>query len=412
MRLPVVLVCISYLILIATDFLIVSDLRRMSVFRPTAPAEKKPGVWWKVFLVFAVLVLALLTVAVCLPKRSLSMAVTPAMWLVYVVTTVAIAQIIYCIFSLLGFIPVLFRSRRLNIGLWVGLPLAVGVFSMMWWGMAVGRYKLLTNEVTISSPRLPKTFEGYRIAQISDLHVGTWGNDTVFLSNLVSEVNALSPDLIVFTGDLVNREAGELKPFIPVLSKLHAPDGVLTVLGNHDYGDYVSWASEREKAANLDSLKVYEARMGWRMLDNDHLSIFRGRNDSIVVIGVGNWGEPPFSRYGDLRKAYSAHRLNDGNFKLLLSHNPEHWNREVSRVSNIDLTLAGHTHAMQIMFSLGGWRWSPSQYKYSQWAGLYSRRNPEGVPTEVYVNTGAGEVGMPMRIGADPEITLFTLHRE
>lgn len=420
MRLPVLMVILCYLVLLLTDWLVISDFRTMSLysrFKPL-PGSKKRSVWWKVYTVFAILVLALLTVAVCFPRRNVSADVTPVMWMLYVVLTVLFSQLVYSLFSLIGRLPVLFGARRCNTGLWVGLPLGVLVFSMMWWGALIGRNRIQSVEVSVSSPRLPAAFDGYRIAQISDLHVGTWGSDTVFLSRLVERVNALHPDIIVFTGDLVNRKASEVKPFISVLSRLSAPDGVLSVLGNHDYGDYVSWESPEAKVANLDSLRLFQKRMGWRLLDNASAYVRNQKGDSIVFIGVGNWGEPPFSRYGDLRKAYPSSAgsrpdsaLNDSNFKILLSHNPEHWNREVSRVSNIDLTLAGHTHAMQIVFGLGSWRWSPASWKYSRWGGLYSLPGASGEPLNLYVNIGAGEVGIPMRIGADPEITLFTLHR-
>lgn len=413
MRLPVLMVIVCYIVLLLTDWLILSDLRHFSSRGDGSSEGRKPGysVWFKVFGVFAFLVLALLTVAVSLPRRSVSMGVTPTMWMLYIVLTVEFAQIVYCLFSLLGFIPRIFGKPRLRLGLWIGLPLGILVFCMMWWGTFVGRYRIETVRVDVSSPRLPESFEGYRIAQISDLHVGTWGQDTAFVSRLVDEVNALHPDLIVFTGDLVNRDASEAEPFIEPLSRLSAPDGVLTILGNHDYGDYVSWDSPTEKALNLDNLKSYERMMGWRLLDNAHCFIAREKGDSIAVIGVGNWGEPPFSQYGNLADAYPEELHNDSRFKLLLSHNPEHWNREVSHLTNIDLTLAGHTHAMQILFSLGAWRWSPAVFKYDQWGGLYSRKGATGEPVNINVNIGAGEVGLPMRIGADPEITLITLHR-
>lgn len=419
MRTPVLLICICYFLLIATDVIIWLDLRKFTLSKFIAPRTDKgsrPRIAANIYAVFAILILALLTVAVCMPKRNVHTGITPTMWMLYTVLTVLLSQAIYAVCSLAGYIPALFRKPRWNTGLWIGLPLGVLVFSMMWWGVFIGRYRIDTVDVTISSPRLPESFDGYRIAQISDLHVGTWNGDTTFVARLVDKVNALKPDLIVFTGDIVNRQADELLPFIKPLSRLSAPDGVLTVLGNHDYGDYVSWDSPGEKEANLDLLKSYQKAMGWQMLDNSHTFIANEHGDSIAVIGVGNWGEPPFSQYGDLKKAIStpgpAVELNDDNFKILLSHNPEHWNREVSHVSNIDLTLAGHTHAMQIMFSFGNSKWSPAKFKYEQWGGLYNRENQEGVPTNVYVNIGAGEVGIPMRIGADPEITLFTLKKE
>lgn len=411
MRIQVFLVVLSYFILIATDLVIINDLKRMSLFSSFKPKGKKTGGWWKTYSIFAILVLIVLTIAICLPRRDNETSLAPVMWLLYIVLTVVLAQSIYAICSLMGFIPAFFRKPRWNTGLWIGLPLGILVFSMMWWGAFIGRHRIQTVEVEISSPRLPESFEGYRIAQISDLHVGTWNNDTTFVAKVVKKVNSLHPDLIVFTGDLVNRSSGELLPFINTLSRLDAPDGVLSVLGNHDYGDYVTWDTPSDKTANLDSLKSYQRRMGWELMNNRHLSICNEKGDSIIMIGVGNWGEPPFSQYGDLSEAYPVNKLRDDNFKILLSHNPEHWNREVSKLSNIDLTLSGHTHAMQIMFKFGNWKWSPSQYKYDQWGGIYSRENDEGVPTKVYVNIGAGEVGIPMRIGADPEITIFTLHR-
>lgn len=411
MRTPALLLVICYLILLLSDFVIISDLKKLSLYHKFAPKWKKAGPWWKIYTVFAVLVIALLTVAVCLPKRDASTGIGPTMWMLYIVLSVILSQCIYSLISLSGFIPLLFGRRRWNTGLWIGLPLGILVFSMMWWGVLIGRNKIQKIDVSISSPALPESFNGYKIAQISDLHVGTWGEDTTFISRLVDDVNALKPDLIVFTGDIVNRMSDELIPFMKPLSRMKAPDGVLTILGNHDYGDYVSWDHPHDKLSNLDSLKTYEAAQGWKLLDNDHTVIFNEEGDSIVVIGVGNWGEPPFSRYGDLEKAYPREHWNDSNFKILLSHNPEHWNREVSHISNIDLTLAGHTHAMQLMFSIGDWRWSPAKYRYEQWGGLYSRPNANGVPTHIYVNIGAGEVGVPFRLGADPEITLFTLHR-
>lgn len=408
MRLPVIMICLCYIILILTDLLIIYDLRTMSLYPGHRSSEKKRKIWWKVYLVFAILIFILLTVGVCLPKRSAGEGITTAMWIFYIITTVELSQLIYCIFSLLGFIPAIFRKGRWNLGLWVGFPLAAILFLAMWWGVFVGRKQIDVVNVEISSPKIPESFNDYKIAHISDLHVGTWGNDTTFISTLVDSVNALKPDLIVFTGDVVNREAEEFLPFVKSFSRLNAPDGVLSILGNHDYGDYVSWKSNQAKKDNLDSLKSYQASAGWQLLDNNHLFLTRG-NDTIAVLGVGNWGEPPFTKYGDLKKAYPKDSLTDKNYKILLSHNPEHWNQEILFISNIDLTLAGHTHAMQSMISIGDWRWSPAQYRYKYWRGLHKRKNIKGEESWLYVNIGAGEVGIPMRIGAPPEVTLFTL---
>lgn len=412
MRLPLVMILICYAVLLFTDFVIIRDLKVMSLYDKFKPSHKKAGKWWIVYAIFAILTLALLTVAISLPRRSEETGVTTIMWLLYIVLTIELSQLAYTIFSLLGLIPTIFRKRRWNTGIWVGLPFGALIFTMMWVGAFIGRYQIQTMDVEVSSPRLPKSFDGYKIAQISDIHLGTWGKDTTFVSKLVEKVNALHPDLIVFTGDAVNRESGEFLPFLKTLSHLHAPDGVLTILGNHDYGDYVVWRNGEAKKANLDSLKAYQKRAGWEMLDNSHKFISNQAGDSIAIIGVGNWGEPPFSTYGNLKKAYPESCLKDSNFKVLLSHNPEHWNREVSKISNIDLTLSGHTHAMQIMFTVGDWKWSPAKFRYDQWGGMYTRYTDGGEKTHIYVNIGAGEVGLPMRIGAFPEITLITLLSE
>ena len=206
----------------------------------------------------------------------------------------------------------------------------------------------------------------------------------------------------------------ELKPFISVLSRLKAPDGVLSILGNHDYGDYVDWSNPDDRLANNRELAADQERMGWDLLNNTRRFISKG-SDSIMVIGVENIGDPPFPTYGDLEKALPAssdsiYHQNDTRFKILMTHNPAHWDKEVSHTTNIDLSLAGHTHAMQMMIKIGGWEWSPAKFRYEQWGGMYERLNDRGHKTRLYVNIGAGEVGMPSRIlNAYPEITLFTL---
>lgn len=353
-----------------------------------------------------------LIVSLSMPRRG-EADILPVMWMLYAYLSVYVPKLMVVILSLIGRIPLLLRKRPIRLGLYAGLPLGVIFFAAMWWGALAGRYELQINRVDISSARLPKQFDGYRIAQFSDAHVGTWGTDTAFVSRMVDSINALKPDLIVFTGDVVNRRTDEILPFVKTLSRLKAPDGVISILGNHDYGDYMDWPSVEAKEQNQSRLASLQKQMGWRLLNNEHLFLHRA-TDSIAVIGVENWGEPPFKQYGRLDKAYSfspdsADNVYDSKFKLLLSHNPEHWHREVTRKSNIDLTLSGHTHAMQFMLSLGNWRWSPSQYIYKEWAGLYVAENQKGEPMQIYVNIGCGEVGMPYRIGAPAEITLITL---
>lgn len=371
--------------------------------------------WTKFYAISSVLLWIALVVILALPRRDADQSILPVMWCIYGYLTIYIPKIIYALCSLIGKIPTLWKGRSLSTGFYLGVPLSILVFALLWWGALFTRSEVDVNYVTLVSPTVPKAFDGYRIVQFSDAHVGTWGEDTKFITKLVQTINDLHPDLIVFTGDVVNRNSEELAPFSPSLAMLKASDGVYSVMGNHDYGDYTDWADENDHLKDIAQMRRIQKAMGWKQLRNSHDFIHRD-NDSIAIIGVENWGEPPFKQYGNLNEAYSfspdsADNVNDSKFKILLSHNPEHWRREVSHVSNIDLTLSGHTHAMQIMASAGSARWSPAKWRYPQWGGLYERENSSGRPVRLYVNIGCGEVGMPARIGATPEITVITLER-
>lgn len=280
--------------------------------------------------------------------------------------------------------------------------LAVIVF----FAVAVTPYRYEVNRVTIEFENLPKAFDGYTIAQFSDSHLGTYGDDTTFVAKYTQAINNLKPDMICFTGDLVNRRTEEAKPFVPQLKRLHAPDGVLAILGNHDYDDYSDWDTEKLKLADQQALRRLEEECGWTLVDNRHLFIRHG-SDSIAIIGTGNYGGSSKNNptYGKLESSYP--NLNDSCFKILLQHNPEVWSQIVVGKTNVDLTLAGHTHAMQIMFKMFGLRLSPARLKFKHWGGLYN----EG-KQQLYVNIGMGMVGIPMRAGATPEITLITLKRK
>ena len=280
--------------------------------------------------------------------------------------------------------------------------LAVIVF----FAVAVTPYRYEVNRVTIEFENLPKAFDGYTIAQFSDSHLGTYGDDTTFVAKYTQAINDLKPDMICFTGDLVNRRTEEARPFVPQLKRLHAPDGVLAILGNHDYDDYSDWDTEKLKLADQQALRRLEEECGWTLVDNRHLFIRHG-SDSIAIIGTGNYGGSSKNNptYGKLESSYP--NLNDSCFKILLQHNPEVWPQIVVGKTNVDLTLAGHTHAMQIMFKVFGLRLSPARLKFKHWGGLYN----EG-KQQLYVNIGMGMVGIPMRAGATPEITLITLKRK
>lgn len=406
MRIPIIAAIMLFVFSFLVDFYISFDIK--------STGKKKLRKWYNIS---AVLCWIFLVVIMCMPRRAEDSNLLPVMWMLYTYLSIYVAKLCYVICSLIGRLIALFRKSRKKgyVCNWIGCCLGIVVLGIMWFGAGVTRKHIVVNRIDISSPSIPQPFNGYTIAQISDIHVGTWGNDTTFVSHLVDSVNALHPDLIVFTGDVVNRSTKEIEPFLPVLSRLKAKDGVLSILGNHDYGDYMDWKNPGDRDANNRLLARYQKEMGWHLMNNERRFVVKD-NDSIMVVGVENWGDPPFPTYGDLDKALSPssdsiYHQNDIYYKILLTHNPEHWNQYVSHKTNIGLTLSGHTHAMQMMLDLGGWKWSPAKYRYEQWGGLYDRLNENGQLTQLYVNIGAGEVGMPARLlGAYPEITLFTLH--
>ena len=278
------------------------------------------------------------------------------------------------------------------------------VFGVMWWGAIVTPGKIEVREVELAFDRLPDAFDGYRIVQWSDAHLGTYNGRTAIVERQIQTINNLHPDMICFTGDLVSRKTDEALPYRDLLAQLHASDGVFSVLGNHDYDNYVNWKNEGDKLADRKALCDLQEKAGWRLLNDDYAIIRRG-DQQIVLIGTENFGDHPFEKRGNLAKAYSG--LNDGNFKIELQHNPYAWRANTLTNSNIDLTLAGHTHAWQIMLTLGNWRWSPACLRYPEWGGAYNEGN-----RWLYVNIGTGMVGPPMRIGATPEITVITLRKK
>lgn len=375
------------------DWYIYRQLQRRSFNRKVLSRIQK----WTA-LAFAALLLA----AMIVPARSGSSdELVVKMWLLFAYFSIYIPKFIAGVFDIIGGLPRLWHKGRIPGMAWTGVVLAVVVFVCFWWGALVTRYDIDKKDVEVSVKGLPDAFDGYRVAQFSDLHVGTFGTDTAFVSKLVDEINALRPDAIVFTGDIVNRQSDEIHPFVKTLSRLEAPGGVYAILGNHDYGDYREWDSSEAKAANMEELYDAYRRAGIRLLLNETEWLRRG-NDSIALIGVENIGDAPFPVYGSLSKAYPA--LDDSVAKILLTHNPAHWVDSIRDNDNLNvaLSLAGHTHAMQVeVFGL-----SPASMRYETWGGMYA--DPTGT-RKLYVNIGAGEVGVPMRIGATPEITLLTL---
>ena len=286
---------------------------------------------------------------------------------------------------------------------WLSFAVATLVFGVMWWGAIVTPGKIEVKEVEMAFDNLPDAFDGYRIVQWSDAHLGTYNGHKAIVERQVQAINDLHPDMICFTGDLVSRNTSEAIPYRNILSRLHAPDGVFSVLGNHDYDNYVTWDDERAKLADRKALCDLQRGLGWRLLNDEHAIIKRG-NEQIVLIGTENFGDRVGEKRGNLAKAYSG--LKDANFKIQLQHNPYAWRANTLTNSNIDLMLAGHTHAFQMMLTLGKWRISPARLRYREWGGAYNEGN-----RWLYVNIGTGMVGPPMRIGATPEITVITLKK-
>lgn len=277
-------------------------------------------------------------------------------------------------------------------------------FGALLYGMFRGKYQFQVLTYTLTFDDLPEAFDGYTIAHISDIHCGSFDDDekVAYGVSLVNEQNA---DLILFTGDLVNNRANELDRWQEVLGSLSAPDGIYSVLGNHDYGDYVSWASAEEKQANLNDLKERQAKMGWQLLLNEHISIKRDGQE-FSLIGVENWGVGGFKKSGDVQAATQG--IDPESFKILMSHDPSHWEHQIKdHPMKVHLTLSGHTHGMQFGVDIPGLiKWSPVQYRYPFWAGIYKRNNKF-----LNVNRGFGFIGYPGRVGIKPEVSVIQLKK-
>jgi len=270
-------------------------------------------------------------------------------------------------------------------------------------GITSGAHNYRVRKRTIYFPNLPTAFDGIKIAQLSDIHMGSFFNKTAVKGGIDLLLQE-KPDIAFFTGDLVNTEAKEVNDYVDIFSKIHAPLGVYSTLGNHDYGDYKSWPSPNAKKKNLQDLFEAHKALGWNLLLNEHRSIIVS-GEEIALIGVENWGAGRFSKYGDLKKSHMG--TEDTPFKILLSHDPSHWDAQVRQdFKDIDLTFSGHTHGFQFGIEIGDFKWSPSQYLYKQWADLYK----EG-QQYLYVNRGFGYIGYPGRVGILPEIAIIELRR-
>lgn len=296
------------------------------------------------------------------------------------------------------FIP----SRRKIISQ-IALGLASIPFASLLYGMYRGKYNYKVLSYNLEFEDLPDAFDGFKITQISDIHSGSFDNQTKVQYG-VDLVNQQKSDLVLFTGDLVNNRADEIKPWIKIFNKIKAEFGVFSILGNHDYGDYMRWESPAAKRKNMEDLYDAHNEMGWDLLLNESRFIEKD-GDRLAIIGVENWGSG-FKKAGDLNKALN--KVSENDFKILLTHDPSHWEAQViPHPFKIHLTLSGHTHGMQFGIEIPGIiKWSPAKWRYKQWAGVYSEKNQY-----LNVNRGFGYLAYPGRVGMWPEVSVITLSK-
>lgn len=357
-------------------------------------ALMKGAAWWAHLLLWLPAVVAL---CLLVSARFNSFGTSKMMAVTGVLLCITLPQAILTVCSMIGKLTGLAWPQATTIGNGIGMTLGGFIALTALYGLLLGWKTMTINKIELCFNNLPKAFDGYKIVQLSDLHIGTHGSKTAFLTKVVRQTNDENPDLIVFTGDLVNLSAEEIAPFEVVLSQLKAKDGVLSVLGNHDYCFY--GMKERPTDLRQESMKVTETerRMGWDVLLNEHRLIRRGEAQ-IAIAGVENTGKPPFPEMGDLKQAIA--NLPQDIFTILLSHDPSHWRMEVIPHTDIPLTLSGHTHAAQM--KLG--RWSPAEWLYPEWSGLYTSGRQR-----LFVSEGLGG-SIPFRLGTKPEIVVITLN--
>ena len=292
------------------------------------------------------------------------------------------------------------RRKLLN---QVGIIFAGVPFLSLFYGIMHGRFDFTIRRHNLNYSNLPAKFDGLKIVQISDFHLGAFMHHEDQVQEIVQLINHKNADLLLFTGDLVNNLSTEIDPFFDILKSLKARVGKYAILGNHDYGEYVPWKSEEEKKKNVSRIIQLEKEIGFDVLLDESRQI-QIEEETIELLGIQNWGLPPFPQYGDLEKALS--NTSSDSFKILMSHDPTHWDAQVLENTKIDLTLSGHTHGAQFGIEIPGFRWSPVRIRYKRWGGLYEEGNQK-----LYINTGLGSIGYPGRVGMPPEITVFELNK-
>ena len=321
------------------------------------------------------------------------------LWFMWLFMTLFLPANIIALFTALDALFKRIFGKKIKLRQFVGYPLGIIIAGGLIWG-AADRYHVEVRRVEITSDQLPAAFDGLKLVQISDVHLGNLSNAEAYLTKVTDSINAAQPDLILLTGDLVNLTGNEGDGLDAPFLKLHATLGKYAILGNHDYGDYITWDTPEAKVANLNSVKALYKRFGFDLLLDEHRTITRD-SAQISIVGVENCGVDPFPCYGNLTKALDSLSTT---CNILLSHDPTHWRAEVLQHPELTLMLAGHTHGAQLGIDAFGVKWSPSHWIFKEWDGLYQQAGQF-----LFVNRGLGYVGIPFRLGMRPEITVITL---
>ncbi len=385
-------------------FLILTTLPDIIIFQKwIKPLQAK---WIKIvhWTIYCIFILGIFSLLLVLPNIQNEIFLELFIWFNGVLLTIYIPKLLLTISLLLNKAILKWTRCKSHFMLYLGAALSLSVFIGLLYGTFVGRFDSEVTHIEIKNPSLPTEFNHLKIVQISDLHIGSLSSNSTFWTKSVALCNKEKPDLVIMTGDMIDNFATELTPqIIKTLGTLQAKSGKYAILGNHDYGDYTHWKSESAKKNNQEELIRKEREMGFNVLIDEHTFLTRG-DDTLVIAGVQNWSKPPFHCYGNLPKAMQGTERFP--YVLLLSHDPNHWMAQAIRYPNIRLMLAGHTHGMQLGIHKFGIHWSPAQWIFKQWDGLYTYKGKA-----LYVNRGLGYLGIPMRLGMPPEITVITLKR-
>ncbi len=325
-------------------------------------------------------------------------------WMFYLFSLIYIPKIIYIFFFNTNILFNKLSGKKSGVIRKIGYIIAIFLVFIMGYGNLVTRDKLELVKQEIEVKNLPKGFDGYKIAIFADFHIGNWNNHYRIMNPLIQMINKENPDIIIFAGDMVNNFSDELNGWEPYFRQLKSKQGNFAVLGNHDYGDYTNWKSSEMKEKNLEDIKKHIQNLGFRLLLNENQDIIKG-TDTISMVGVENWSNGHFHCYGDLNKALKGTKINRQ--KIIVSHDPTHWNAEIVGKESVFLTIAGHTHGGQIGIINKYMKVSPAKLAFNEWEGLYKNKDQY-----LYVNRGIGYVGIPLRVGVRPEVTILILKKE